>query len=124
MVRVFGRELFVVYLLLRALPSLRFQVSNQMVSAHFVCLHGQEASRKANAMQEEPHIGNLIKDELNRQGRSTTWLAKQLGFSRQNAYKIFNRKWIYTDLLLKICDLLDYDFFKCYSDYRNSRKKE
>ena len=32
MVRVSGRELFVVYLLVRALPSLRFQVSNQMVS--------------------------------------------------------------------------------------------
>ena len=75
------------------------------------------------SMNEEPHIGNLIKDELARQGRSITWLAKQLGFSRQNAYKIFNRSWIYTDLLLKISDLLDYDFFKCYSDWRNERKK-
>ena len=75
-------------------------------------------------MNEEPHIGNLIKEELERQGRSITWLAKQLGYSRQNAYKIFNRPWIYTDLLLKISDLLDYDFFKCYSDWRNSRKKE
>ena len=94
-----------------------------MVSAHFVC-PPSEAPPKAKAMHEEPHIGNLIKEELSRQGRTITWLARQLGFSRQNAYKIFNRRWIYTDLLLKICDLLDYDFFKCYSDYRNSRKKE
>ena len=75
-------------------------------------------------MNEEPHIGKLIKAELTRQGRSITWLATQLGYSRQNAYKIFSRKWIYTDLLLKISDLLDYDFFKCYSDYRNNRKDE
>ena len=75
-------------------------------------------------MNEEPHIGKLIKEELARQGRSITWLARQLGYSRQNAYKIFSRKWIYTDLLLKISDLLDYDFFQCYSDYRNNRKKD
>ena len=75
-------------------------------------------------MNEEPHIGKLIKGELERQGRSITWLAAQLNYSRQYMYKLFRRKWIYTDMLLKICDLLDYDFFKCYSDYRNSRKQQ
>ena len=75
------------------------------------------------AMIEEPHIGKLIKAELAQQGRSITWLAKQLGCSRQNAYKIFNRKWIYTDLLLKICDILDYDFFKCFTEWREQREK-
>ena len=74
-------------------------------------------------MEEEPHIGNLIKEELHRQGRSITWLAEQLNYSRQYVYKLFRRKWIYTDLLLKISDILDYDFFKCFSDYRNSRKQ-
>lgn len=73
-------------------------------------------------MHEEPHIGKLIKEELARQGRSITWLAAQLGYSRQHVYKLFRRQWIYTDLLLKISDLLDYDFFKCFSDYRNFRK--
>ena len=74
-------------------------------------------------MNEEPHIGKLIKAELARQGRSITWLATQLGYSRQHVYKLFRRKWIYTDLLLKICDLLNYDFFKCYSDCLRERKK-
>jgi plasmid maintenance system antidote protein VapI len=68
-------------------------------------------------MAKEPHIGQLIKMELRNQGRSITWLANKLNFSRQNVYKILKRNWIYTDLLLKICDLLDYDFFKPYSDY-------
>lgn len=73
-------------------------------------------------MQEELHIGKLIKAELARQGRSITWLAEQLNYSRQYVYKIFSRKWINTDLLLKISDILDYDFFKCYSEWR--QKKE
>lgn len=74
-------------------------------------------------MKDEPHIGNLIKAELARQGRSITWLAKQLNCSRQNAYKIFRRKWIYTDLLLRISIILDYDFFKYFSDWLEKRDK-
>ncbi len=71
----------------------------------------------AKSMTKEPHIGHLIKQELRNQGRTITWLAKQLECSRQNAYKILNRHWIYTDLLLKISNILDYDFFKCFSEH-------
>lgn len=67
------------------------------------------------------HIGQLIKDELTRQGRSITWLAHQVGYTRENLYKIMRRDWIYTDLLFKICDALDYDFFKVCSDWRNNK---
>ena len=67
------------------------------------------------------HIGCLIKAELTRQGRSITWLANQVGYTRENLYKIMRREWIYTDLLFKICDALDYDFFKVCSDWRNSK---
>lgn len=87
-------------------------------SALFVC--SSQGSTKANGMTNEPHIGHLIKEELRNQGRTITWLAKQLECSRQNAYKILNRPWIYTDLLLKISNILEYDFFKCFSDYRNT----
>lgn len=87
------------------------------------CLPTAQGSRKGKPMNEEPHIGKLIKTALVEQGRTITWLAKQLGYSRQNAYKILNRKWIYTDLLLKICDILDYDFFKCFSEWREQRNK-
>ncbi len=74
------------------------------------------------AAQDAPHIGHLIKEELARQGRSTLWLSKQIGCSRQNMYYLLNRSFIYTDLLLKISDALDHDFFKCYSDYRKTKK--
>ena len=72
--------------------------------------------------QEVPHIGRLIKEELARQERSVSWLSRQIGCSRQNMYFLLNRGFIYTDLLLKISDALDYDFFKCYTDYRKARK--
>lgn len=81
------------------------------------------ASQEKHLM-EEPHIGHIIKQVLQTQGRTITWLGKQLGCSRQNIYKILNRPWIYTDMLLKISDLLDYDFFNCFSEYRNSKKQE
>ena len=68
-------------------------------------------------MSKEPHIGNQIKKELERQGRTITWLAHELGYSRQHLYNIFTREWIYTDLLLKISILLNHDFFKSYSEY-------
>ena len=79
---------------------------------------------KNDIMGKELHIGHIIKQELRNQGRTITWLAKQLEYSRQNTYKILNRPWIYTDLLLKISDILNYDFFKCFSDYRNALKSQ
>jgi len=89
----------------------------------FLFAHRARLPERQTPMEEEPHIGHLIKEELHRQGRSITWLAEQLGCSRQNAYKLFRRKWIYTDLLLKICDILDYDFFKSFSEWREQREK-
>ena len=70
------------------------------------------------------HIGNFIKAELTRQGRSITWLASQVDCSRENLYKVFRRKWIYTDLLFQICEALDCDFFKLCSDYYQAKKRE
>ena len=74
------------------------------------------------ATQEAPHIGHLIKEELARQGRSTLWLSKQIGCTRQNMYYLLNRGFIYSDLLLKISDVLDCDFFKYYSDYLKTNR--
>ena len=75
-------------------------------------------------LQEAPHIGHLIKEELARQGRTVTWLAKQLECSRQNVYGIFDNRWIYTDLLLKISNVLDVDFFEVYSQFHQQGKDD
>ena len=74
------------------------------------------------ATQGAPHIGRLIKEELKRQGRTITWLASQLNYSRQHMYYLLAHSFIYSDLLLKISEILNYDFFACYSDYLKQRK--
>ena len=61
------------------------------------------------------HIGRLIKAELDRQGRKSQWFADQLCFERTNVYNIFRRHSIDTDLLLRISQILQYDFFALYS---------
>ena len=74
------------------------------------------------ATHEAPHIGHLIQEELARQGRTVTWLAKQLHCSRQNVYGIFEHPWIYTDTLLRISEILDVDFFKVYCNHLRKEK--
>ncbi len=61
------------------------------------------------------HIGQIIRQELEDQGRSVVWLAKQMSYSRTNIYKIFDRPSIDADVLLRISLVLGVDFFKYYS---------
>ena len=74
------------------------------------------------ATKKAPHIGHLIKEELKRQGRTITWLASQLNYSRQHMYYLLDHSFMYSDLLLKISEILDYDFFSYYTEYLNKRK--
>ncbi|MBQ9439913.1 MAG: XRE family transcriptional regulator [Paludibacteraceae bacterium] len=64
-------------------------------------------------------IGSLIKQEMQRQGRGVTWLAKQIGRDRTLIYRIFNNKSIDTDNLLRISVALNHNFFDFYvEEYR------
>lgn len=65
------------------------------------------------------NIGQCIKDELERQERSVSWLARKLNCHRSVVYRIFNKNSIDTNLLKSISEILDYDFFKEYSDDMN-----
>jgi plasmid maintenance system antidote protein VapI len=68
-------------------------------------------------MRAEIHIGQLIKQEMVRQGRKPSWLAKELNYTRYNVYKIFARRYIDTETLLHISQLLGVDFFAVYTNY-------
>lgn len=63
------------------------------------------------------HLGKMIKAELTRQGRSITWLAKQIACTRENLYQLFRSPWLHTHTLYKISKALNHDFFKACSDY-------
>ena len=60
------------------------------------------------------HIGNLIKEELERQERTVSWFARKLCCDRSNIYKLFKRSTIDTELLLRVSKILNYDFFELY----------
>ena len=61
------------------------------------------------------HIGNLIRDELRRQGRTNQWLADQLGVERSTIQRLFNKHSIDTQQLLRISKILGKDLFAHYS---------
>ena len=60
------------------------------------------------------HIGSLIKEELQRQERTVSWFARKLNCDRSNVYKIFKRPTIDTELLLRISQTLQHNFFDIY----------
>lgn len=62
------------------------------------------------------HIGMLIRLRLEEKGKSVVWFSRELSCSRTNVYKIFDKPSINTDMLRRISHILDYDFFKLYSD--------
>lgn len=61
------------------------------------------------------HIGNVIKEELRRQGRTNKWLAEQIHVNPRTVNKIFLKSVIDTQQLFVISKAMDYDFFKHYS---------
>lgn len=67
-------------------------------------------------MNELPHIGELIRQELRRQGRSNVWLSEQIACNPRTISKIFKKQYIDTCQLWQISKALDYDFFKVYSE--------
>ena len=64
------------------------------------------------------HIGRLIKQifELQPKSHTIVWFADRLNCRRGNIYDIFNRPTIDTELLMRISQVLNHDFFKDISE--------
>ena len=60
---------------------------------------------------ENLHIGHFIRNKLQEQGRTVTWLARQIPCTRNHIYKIFQKPTIDTALLLRISCVMNYNFF-------------
>jgi hypothetical protein len=72
---------------------------------------------------EKVNIGQAIREEMDRTGRTVTWLSKQLGTNRMACYRIFNSFSIDTQMLFRISVLLGRDFFALYSDSLKQEEK-
>ncbi len=61
------------------------------------------------------HIGHIIQAQLKADKRSVGWLAREIGCTRNNVYKIFNKPSLDSDLILSISKAIGFNFFKYYS---------
>ncbi len=60
-------------------------------------------------------IGEIIKQSLKRNDRSMAWLAQKVHCDRSNFYKKLHNNAIDIDLLFRISEILQEDFFSHYS---------
>jgi len=73
------------------------------------------------------HIGQLIKEKVTEKRLSQEALGKMINTTKQNVGNIYKRRSIDTQLLLKLCTVLEFDFFEAfYSEepLKAMRKKE
>jgi plasmid maintenance system antidote protein VapI len=62
--------------------------------------------------KNELQIGEIILQKLEEKHRSITWLAKEIGCDKSNLCKILkNSSYIHYDLIYRISQALDEDFF-------------
>ena len=62
------------------------------------------------------NIGPMIQKIFEGKGLKQTYFAENINASERNSYNVFLRKSIDTDKLFVISKVLEYDFFKVYSD--------
>lgn len=71
-------------------------------------------------MNEDFHLGALIRKELERQQRTVTWLAKQINVDRTVCYDIFKRRYINIEQLESLSKVLNHNFFIDLAEYEDS----
>lgn len=74
--------------------------------------------------ESELHLGQLLKAELKKQGRTAVWLAKQVNCTPENIYKAFRSQWITPSLLFRISKAINHDFFHDCSEYLKGKGRE
>jgi len=72
-------------------------------------------------MSEAIHIGKLIQQKMEDDGRKVSWLAQKIGCNRNNIYQIYQRQSIDTKTLIKICISLEINLFSNYFEYINEQ---
>lgn len=74
---------------------------------------------------ERVHIGEIIKEKVSELGVPKMKFAEMIGLKRQNIEKtVFSKNGLDTDLLMRIGEELDYDFFRYYKNTEEVNKKD
>jgi len=72
-------------------------------------------------------IGNLIRAEMEKEGRKAVWLAKNINYEKSKITRIYQGEDLRLSTLVEICIHLEVDFFEYCSQYVREeieRKKE
>jgi len=70
------------------------------------------------------NVGQNIKEELQRQERTVSWLARKLNCNRAAVYRIFAKNSIDTQLLAHISLILNHNFFLELANDFDSQQSE
>jgi plasmid maintenance system antidote protein VapI len=72
---------------------------------------------------EKVNIGEKIEERVIELGFSNAFFAQSIGKQRQNIkMTVFDKHSIDTDLLIQICEVLDFDFFQYYRNNNECNK--
>ena len=77
---------------------------------------GARNEEKAMGEKKPIHIGEEIRAEVKRQGRTVEWVARRMPCDKSNIYKLFKKESIDVKLLMRFGEVLGRDFFKMYSE--------
>lgn len=61
---------------------------------------------------KDVHVGEMIQAELKKQGKTVNWLANEIFCEKSNIYKLFRRKSIDLEQLMRISEALQHNFLK------------
>ncbi|MBQ3618343.1 MAG: helix-turn-helix transcriptional regulator [Bacteroidales bacterium] len=62
------------------------------------------------------HIGQIIREELRRQGHTNEWFMERIGMSERTLQRLFHKPSLDTHQLFRISSILGTDFFQHYSE--------
>ncbi|WP_065219801.1 MULTISPECIES: helix-turn-helix domain-containing protein [Butyricimonas] len=68
-------------------------------------------------------IGEIIRQEFEKSGLSTSQFARMINKERTLVYNLFKRQYIDTDLLFQICMVLNVDLFRLFSEKLREENK-
>lgn len=88
-----------------------YTISEQ--STPFLVLLPENANTDCE-MKKQIHIGSIIKEKFEASEHTVAWFARKINYDRTNIYRIFDRESIDTELLMKISEALNFDFFIYY----------
>ena len=68
-------------------------------------------------MKHKIEIGNLIRTEMEKEGRKAVWLANKINYEKTKITRIYQGEDINLQTLVEICIHLEVDFFAYCSEY-------